>query len=52
VKNCLINSTASSNAVPYVVYHKLNMEPLKNKAQIVQVNRSRVKVIGELRDVS
>ena len=50
--NCLVDSGASSNVMPYVVCHKLGMEPRKTKAQIVQLNRSRVNVMGELGDVS
>ena len=51
VNNCLVDSRGSSNVIPYAIFHKINMEPLKTKAHIVQFSHSRVNVIGELRDV-
>ena len=37
--------------MPYVICKKLNVEPLRTKAQIVQCDRSRVKAMGELKYV-
>ena len=51
VHNCLVDSRASSNVIPYLVYKKLNAEPQICKMRIVQLDRSNVKVIGELKYV-
>ena len=47
----MVDSGASSNVMPYSVFHKLNIDPEKRNLQIVQLDRSRVKVLGELRNV-
>jgi hypothetical protein len=44
----MVDSSASSNIMPYVVCQKLNSEPGKCDTQIVQLDRSNVKVFGEL----
>jgi hypothetical protein len=51
VHNCMVDSGASSNVIPYVMCQKLNVEPKKCDIQIVQLDRSNVKVIGELKNV-
>jgi len=51
VHNCLVDYTMSSNVMPYAICKKLNVEPLITNAQIVRLVHSRVKVMGELRDV-
>ena len=51
VHNCIVDSRTSSNVIPYSVCQKLNIEPKKSNIQIVQLAQSRVKVLGELRDV-
>jgi predicted aspartyl protease len=51
VHNCLVDSGASSNVMPYSVCKKLNIEPKKSSIQIVQLDRSNVKVLGELKNV-
>ena len=51
VHNCLVDSRASSNVLPYSVCKKLNVEPHMSKTKIIQLDRSNVKVFGELKDV-
>jgi hypothetical protein len=47
----LVDLGASSNIMPYLVCTKLNATPPKWSTQIIQLDRSEVKVIGELTDV-
>jgi hypothetical protein len=51
VHNCLVDSGASSNIMPYSVCLQINAKPQKSAIQIVQLDRTRVKVLGELKDV-
>ena len=51
VHNCLIDSGASSNVMPYLVCKKLNAEPRMRKTKIIQLDRSHVNVFEELKDV-
>ena len=51
VHNCLVDYGASSNVMPYSVCKKLNEEPQMSKTKIIQLDRSHVKVFGELKDV-
>jgi hypothetical protein len=51
VHNCLVDSGASSNVMPYSVCKKLNVEPQMSNTKIIQLDRSHVKVFGELKDV-
>ena len=51
VLNCLVDSGASSNVMPYLVCKKLNAEPQLCKTMIIQLDRSHVKVFKELKDV-
>jgi hypothetical protein len=51
VHNCLVDSGASSNIMPYFVCLKINAQPQKSAIQIVQLDRTKVKVLGELKDV-
>ena len=44
VHNCLVDSRASSNVIPYLVCNKLNVEPQMRKTKIIQLDRSQVKV--------
>ena len=50
VHNFLVYSGASSNMMPYSVCKKLNAEPQMSKTKIIQLDRSHVKVLGELKD--
>ena len=49
--NCLVDSGASSNMMSYSVCKKLNDDPQICKTKIIQLDRSNVKVMGELKDV-
>ena len=51
VHNCLVDSGASSNVMPYSVCKNLNAEPQMSKTKIIQLDRSHVKVFRELKDV-
>lgn len=47
----MVESGSSSNVMPYSVCQKMNIDPRKSNIQIVQLDCSRVKVLGELRNV-
>jgi hypothetical protein len=49
--NCLVDSGASSNVMPLSICKKLNATPTKSDTHIIQLDRTKVKVIGELKDV-
>ena len=49
--NCLVDTGASSNVMPYSDCKKLNAEPWMSKTKIIQLDRSHVKVFRELKDV-
>ena len=49
--NCLVDSRASSNVMPHSICKKLNVEAQFWKTKIIQLDRSHVKVLGELKDV-
>jgi hypothetical protein len=51
VHDCLAKSGASLNIMPYSVCLQINLQPQKSAIQIVQLDRTRVKVLGELKDV-
>jgi hypothetical protein len=51
IHNCLVDSCASSNIMPLSVCKKLNATPTKSDMHIIQLDRTEVKVIGELKDV-
>jgi hypothetical protein len=51
VHNCLADSGASSNIMPFFVCQKINVVPQIMKTRIIQLDRTYVKVKGELRDV-
>ena len=51
VHNCLVDYGASSNVMPYSVCKKLNVEPKISETMIIQLDRSHVKVLGEIKDV-
>jgi len=47
----LVDSGASSNVIPLSICKKLNATPTKSDTCIIQLDRTEVKVIGELKDV-
>jgi hypothetical protein len=49
--NCLVYFGVSSNIMLLSVYKKLNVVPLKSDKHVIQLDRTQVKVIGELKDV-
>jgi hypothetical protein len=49
--NFLVDSRASSNAMPLSICKKLSTTPVKSDKHIIQLDRTQVKVIGELKDV-
>ena len=51
VHNCLVDSGASINAMPILVCKKINGQPKPSMWRVVQLDRTDVKVIGELEDV-
>jgi hypothetical protein len=48
--NCLVDLGASSNIMPLSICKKLNGIPLKSDKHVIQLDRTQVKVIGELKD--
>jgi hypothetical protein len=51
VHNCMVDSGASSNVMPRSVCQKINAEVEPSSLKIIQLDRTNVKVIGELKNV-
>jgi len=51
VHNCMIESGISSNFMPLKVCENINVKPEASNIQIIQLDRTRVKVIWELKKV-
>jgi hypothetical protein len=51
VHNCMVDSGASSNVMPWSVCQKINAEVEPSSLKIIQLDRTYVKVIGELKNV-
>jgi hypothetical protein len=51
VHNCMVDSGASSNVMPWSVCQKINTEVEPSTLKIIQLDRTNVKVIGELKNV-
>jgi hypothetical protein len=51
VHNCMVDSGESSNVMPWFVCHKINTEVEPSTLKIIQLDRTSVKVVGELRNV-
>jgi hypothetical protein len=49
--NFLVDSGASSNVIPLSICNKLNTIPLKSDKHVIQLDKTQVKVMGELKDV-
>jgi hypothetical protein len=49
--NYLVDSGASSNITPLVICNKLGVFPLKSDKHVIQLDRTQVKDMGELKDV-
>jgi ribonuclease HI len=51
VHNCMVDSGASSNVMPWSVCQKINAEVEPSTLKIIQLDQTNVKVIGELKNV-
>jgi hypothetical protein len=51
VHNCMVDFDASSNVMPLYVCQKINAEVKPSDLKIIQLDRTNVKVIGELKNV-
>jgi hypothetical protein len=51
VHNCLADSGASSNIMPYSGFQRINVDPQFTATRIIQLDSSDVKVKGELKYV-
>ena len=49
--NCLVDSGASVNVMPLSVCKKINGQPKPSTWRVIQLDRTNVKVIGEMEDV-
>lgn len=49
--NCLVDSRASTNIMPYTACQKLNAQSQKCTTKIVNLDMSIVQVMGEIKDV-
>jgi len=51
VHKCMVYSSASSNVMSFSVFQKINAEVQPSSLKIIQLDRTNVKVIGELKNV-
>ena len=51
VHNCLVDSRASVNVMPLSVCKQINGQPKPTTGQVIQLDRTAVKVVGETEDV-
>ena len=51
VHTCLVDSGASSNVMPLSICKKSNGQPTPSPSNIIQLDRSVVKVMGDMKDV-
>ena len=51
VHNYMVDFCISSNVMPFSVFQKLNIDPKKRNIQIIQLDKSKVRVIGEMKKV-
>ena len=49
IHNCLVDFGASSNVMPLTICKKLNETSVRSDKHIIQLDRTQVKVIGELK---
>ena len=49
--NCLVDSGASINVMPLLVCKKINGQPKPSTWKVIQLDRTVMKVIGEMEDV-
>jgi hypothetical protein len=51
VHNCMVDSGVSSNVMPWSIFQKINVEVEPSTLKIIQLDRTNVKFIGELKNV-
>ena len=51
VHNCLVDSGSSVNVMPLAVCNKINGQPKPTDWEVIQLDRTRVKVVGEMKNV-
>jgi hypothetical protein len=51
VHNYLVDSEESSNVIPLSICKQLNVIPLKSDKHVIQLDKTQVKVMGELKYV-
>ena len=51
VHNCLVDSGASSNVMPLSICKKINGQPTPSSCKIIHLDRSAIKVMGEMKNV-
>lgn len=49
--NCLIDTCSSGNVLPYSIFQKLGLNPLCANNKVVHLDKTKVNVIEELKDV-
>ena len=49
--NCLVDSGTSANVIPLLVWKRINGQPKPSNGKIIQLDRTTVKVVGEMEDV-
>ena len=49
--DCLVDSGASANVMPLSVCKRINGQPKPSNGKIIQLDRTIVKVVGEMEDV-
>lgn len=49
--NYLVDLGASGNIMPYSICQKLSLNPMRANNKVVQLDKTEVNVIGELKDV-
>lgn len=49
--NCLVDSSALGNIMPYSICQKLGLKSVHANSKVVQLDKIEVNVIGELKDV-
>ena len=51
VHNCLVDSGSSVNVMPLVVCKKINGQPKPTDWEVIQLDITRVKIVGEMKNV-
>jgi hypothetical protein len=51
MQNCMVDSGASSNLIPWSVCQKINAEVEPSTLKIIHLDRTNVKIVGELKNV-